>query len=89
MLAIYSQPPRSRSAALNHWITEFQHHGAYVRYTDDFLLFGNDKRRLWELQALATGGKSPEQLVKVIENSCSQIGFRFGVSRLRLDEKLA
>jgi len=36
---------------LDHWITEFQRHGAYVRYTDDFLLFGNDKRRLWELQS--------------------------------------
>ena len=32
-------------------VTEFQRHGAYVRYTDDFLLFGNDKRRLWESQS--------------------------------------
>jgi len=37
--------------ALDHWVTETQQHGAYLRYTDDFLLFGNDKGRLWELQA--------------------------------------
>ena len=37
--------------ALDHWVTETQRHGAYVRYTDDFLLFGDDKARLWELRA--------------------------------------
>jgi hypothetical protein len=37
--------------ALDHWITETQRHGAYLRYTDDFLLFGDDKARLWELRA--------------------------------------
>jgi Reverse transcriptase (RNA-dependent DNA polymerase) len=36
---------------LDHWVTEIERHGAYLRYTDDFLLFGNDKQRLWELQA--------------------------------------
>lgn len=36
---------------LDHWITETQRQGAYLRYTDDFLVFGDDKRRLWELQA--------------------------------------
>jgi hypothetical protein len=36
--------------ALDHWITERQQHGAYVRYTDDMLLFGDDKVRLWELR---------------------------------------
>jgi hypothetical protein len=35
---------------MDHWITESQGHGAYLRYTDDFLLFGDDKRRLWELR---------------------------------------
>lgn len=35
---------------LDHWITETQGHGAYVRYTDDFLLYGNEKRRLWDLR---------------------------------------
>jgi len=34
---------------LDHWVTEAQRHGAYLRYTDDFLLFGDDKARLWEL----------------------------------------
>lgn len=37
--------------SLDHWITETQRHGAYLRYTDDFLLFGDDKERLWALQA--------------------------------------
>jgi hypothetical protein len=44
---------------LDHWITEAERHGAYVRYTDDFLLFGDDKARLWDLR---TG--IVEQLVK-------------------------
>ena len=35
---------------LDHWITETQRHGEYLRYTDDFLLFGDDKARLWELR---------------------------------------
>jgi hypothetical protein len=35
---------------LDHWITETQQHGAYLRYTDDFLLFGDDKSRLWDLR---------------------------------------
>jgi hypothetical protein len=36
---------------LDHWITEVEQHGAYLRYTDDFLLFGDDRDRLWELRA--------------------------------------
>jgi len=36
---------------LDHWITEAQRHGAYLRYTDDFLLFDNDKARLRELRS--------------------------------------
>ena len=36
---------------LDHWVTETQRHGAYLRYTDDFLLFGDDKARLGELRA--------------------------------------
>jgi len=35
---------------LDHWITETERHGAYLRYTDDFLTFSDDKARLWELQ---------------------------------------
>lgn len=37
--------------ALDHWITETKRHGAYLRYTDDFLVFSEDKARLWELRA--------------------------------------
>jgi RNA-directed DNA polymerase len=35
----------------DHWITEEERHGAYIRYTDDFLIFGDDKGVLWELRA--------------------------------------
>ena len=35
---------------LDHWATELRSHGAYLRYTDDFLLFGNDKNELWDLR---------------------------------------
>ena len=36
---------------MDHWVTETERHGAYLRYTDDFLLFGDDKPRLWERHA--------------------------------------
>lgn len=36
--------------AMDHLITEQHQHGAYLRYTDDFLLFANDKARLWEMR---------------------------------------
>ena len=45
---------------LDHWLTETERHGAYIRYTDDFLLFGNDKTRLGDLRAGIV-----EQLAKV------------------------
>lgn len=35
---------------LDHWVTESEGHSNYLRYTDDFLLFGDDKTRLWELR---------------------------------------
>lgn len=35
---------------LDHVITERERCGAYLRYTDDFLLFGDDKGRLWALR---------------------------------------
>ena len=35
---------------LDHWVVETCRHGAYLRYTDDFLLFGNDVQRLWDLR---------------------------------------
>jgi RNA-directed DNA polymerase len=35
---------------LDHWITETMRFGAYARYTDDFLIFGDDKTALHELR---------------------------------------
>jgi len=35
---------------LDHWITETTGHGAYARYTDDFLVFGDDKAALHGLR---------------------------------------
>ena len=34
---------------LDHWITEAMGYGAYARYTDDFLIFGDNKAALHEL----------------------------------------
>lgn len=45
---------------MDHWATEQQQHGSYLRYTDDFLFFSGDKARLHELQAGVV-----EQLKKV------------------------
>jgi len=36
--------------AMDHWVTETREHGAYLRYTDDFLLFGDDRAVLWRLR---------------------------------------
>lgn len=36
---------------LDHWMAENQRHGAYLRYTDDFLVFGDKAARLRELRA--------------------------------------
>ena len=35
---------------LDHALVEEERHGAYVRYTDDFLLFAPEKERLWALR---------------------------------------
>ena len=35
---------------LDHWITEAMRFGAYARYTDDFLIFADDKAALHELR---------------------------------------
>lgn len=35
---------------LDHWVTETKSHGAYLRYTDDFILFADDKNLLWDLR---------------------------------------
>ena len=36
---------------LDHWMTETKGQGAYLRYTDDFLIFSEEKSRLWTLRA--------------------------------------
>jgi len=36
--------------AMDHWVTESARQGGYLRYTDDFLAFGEDKARLGELR---------------------------------------
>ena len=41
--------------ALDHWLTETCRCGDYVRYTDDFLVFANDKAQMWELRAGIAG----------------------------------
>lgn len=37
---------------MDHRITSMEEHGAYLRYTDDFLLFSNSKDRLWRLREI-------------------------------------
>ena len=46
-------------------------HGAYLRYTDDFLLFSNDKAELWDLHA------------GIVEQLCS-IRLKLAVPKSRL-----
>lgn len=36
--------------AMDHWVTETSRRGGYLRYTDDFLVFGADKEELWRLR---------------------------------------
>lgn len=40
---------------LDHRITETEAAGAYVRYTDDMLVFGDDKAHLWSLREVVRG----------------------------------
>ena len=37
-------------ARMDHWILRRLGNGAYVRYMDDLLMFGDDKARLWRLE---------------------------------------
>jgi RNA-directed DNA polymerase len=37
---------------MDHFITEVLRHGDYLRYTDDFLTFGDDPAQLWDLHAV-------------------------------------
>ena len=74
---------------LDHSVTEDERHGAYLRYTDDFLLFGDDKRRLWELReiirqeltALRLRLAEPKSRLLATREGVSFCGFRFLPSR--------
>jgi hypothetical protein len=64
--------------ALDHRITEGEGHGAYLRYTDDFLIFGDDKARLWELHAMAREELAAARL-KLAEPKSRLLATREGV----------
>lgn len=70
---------------LDHRITEKEGLGAYVRYTDDMLLFGDDKARLWQLHAVTVAelGKlhmslaEPKSRLLATHEGVPFCGFRF------------
>lgn len=70
---------------MDHRLTEMERHGAYLRYTDDFLLFGNDKERLWalrgmiveELSALRLKLAVPKSRLLATREGVPFCGFRF------------
>ncbi len=64
--------------ALDHWITETERHGAYLRYTDDFLFFGNDRVRLWELRA-GIAEQMVQMRLKLAEPKSRLLAVRGGV----------
>jgi hypothetical protein len=71
--------------ALDHRVAEREGHGAYLRYTDDFLMFGDDKARLWELcevvrEELATARlklAEPKSRLLATHEGVPFCGFRF------------
>jgi len=63
---------------LDHWVTETQRHGEYLRYTDDFLLFGDDRNRLWELHEGIVGQLAGLRL-KLAEPKSRLLATREGV----------
>lgn len=56
--------------ALDHTLTESERHGAYLRYTDDFLLFGDDKARLRALEERISGELAAIHLRLAEPTSC-------------------
>jgi len=69
----------------DHWITETRSQGAYLRYTDDFLIFRDEKTELWALsqeivQRLADARlklTEPKSRVLATREWVSFCGFRF------------
>jgi len=56
---------------LDHRITGTERHGDYLRYTDDFLIFSDEKDRLWELR-------------KVVDAELAALRLRFAEPKSRL-----
>jgi hypothetical protein len=63
---------------LDHWMTEKEQHGAYLRYTDDFLVFDDEKTRLWELH-LGIIGQLAAVRLKLAEPKSRLLATREGV----------
>lgn len=64
--------------ALDHRITGGERHGEYLRYTDDFLILGDDKERLWELHSIAREELAAARL-KLAEPKSRLLATREGV----------
>lgn len=70
---------------LDHWVTEVPRHGAYLRYTDDFLRFSNDKARLHDLRDKIAGHLAevrlklaePKSRLLATQEGVPFCGFRF------------
>lgn len=70
---------------MDHWITESERHGSYLRYTDDFLLFSDDKSRLWDLRhgieerlaEVRLRLAEPKSRLLAVEEGVPFCGFRF------------
>lgn len=70
---------------LDHHLTEGERHGAYLRYTDDFLVFANDKARLdvirdvivEELTQVRLNLAEPKSRLLICHEGVPFCGFRF------------
>ena len=55
--------------AMDHRIAEGEGCGSYLRYTDDFLLFGDDKARLWDLHEIVMAELASLRLMLALPKS--------------------
>jgi hypothetical protein len=77
---------------MDHFVLRELHPGLYVRYVDDFLLFGDDKRQLGEMRARLEDFLSPLRLriharksrVYRVHDGVTFLGWRVFPERLRL-----
>ena len=71
--------------ALDHRLEETERHGATVRYTDDLLIFDDDKDRLWALRDVVSAELAlvrlrltkPKSRLLATREGVSFCGFRF------------